>query len=374
MITTVLALVVLAAPASPSPGGPVSAPAGALTGGDSGTLDWFAGSWEELWREAAAKRRIVLLHFRGASCAESRRLDADTYSDPAVIAATREILCFAIDLETAGGRGLAARYGVSEPPMMLFLEPTGTVRDFVFGYISAPSFLGEFRRILRDEGTVSALRRRLAEDATDLEAHYALARKLRALGDEAGYSEHLAAIRRLDPEEKSLTSRRIALAKLLGQARRSLDPSPLYAFVAREREAVLVYPAWLEIHRLESRLMSRARTAEEKTAHRTRWLAAARRAWELVPPEEIGIVGNNLAWGIYEWRAEVGPADLAFAVELARRAVAVLPLDANVVDTLACCLFAFGNTEEALQLVRRCIELQPNNEEWRKRLADFEGR
>ena len=81
--------------------------------------------------------------------------------------------------------------------------------------------------------------------------------------------------------------------------------------------------------------------------------------------------GNELAWQIYEGREEASEADLAFAVEVGRKAMAAAPEDPNVIDTLACCLSAVGEREEALTLVRRCIELEPENGIWKDRLAEL---
>ena len=54
-------------------------------------------------------------------------------------------------------------------------------------------------------------------------------------------------------------------------------------------------------------------------------------------------------------------------------AAAVANRDAYVIDTLACCLYAVGLKDEAIEALRRCIELEPANLKWKDRLREFGG-
>ena len=123
---------------------------------------------------------------------------------------------------------------------------------------------------------------------------------------------------------------------------------------------------------LEGQAARAAKDPEHSRKHLQRYFAAARSLWPLVPEEQHESLGNNIAWSFYENRAGATPADLEFALGVAQKAVAAAPETPYVVDTLACCLFAVGRHEEALAQVRRCIELDPQNLEWRERLALFE--
>ena len=91
-----------------------------------------------------------------------------------------------------------------------------------------------------------------------------------------------------------------------------------------------------------------------------------------MPAEQVGYLGNNIAWNFYEGRAGASRSDLEFALEVATKAAAAAQDVPAVVDTLACCLFAVGRKEEALKQVRRCIELDPQNPEWRERETEFQ--
>lgn len=91
---------------------------------------------------------------------------------------------------------------------------------------------------------------------------------------------------------------------------------------------------------------------------------AYRRALELAP--ELAGASNNLAMLI----ADHG-GDLAEAVELARRTIAVVPNEPNYHDTLAYVLKRAGRTDEAREAIERAIELDPGNPAWRTRLNEM---
>jgi Flp pilus assembly protein TadD len=112
---------------------------------------------------------------------------------------------------------------------------------------------------------------------------------------------------------------------------------------------------------------------DEKLALRAKWIAAARELWSNTPEERHAGMGNNIAWSLYELRAEIGAEDKAFALEVAKVAAKAAPEDASVIDTLACTLHMNGQVEEAVKTVKRCLELEPDNAEWQRRLEEFGG-
>ena len=118
-----------------------------------------------------------------------------------------------------------------------------------------------------------------------------------------------------------------------------------------------------------------SRTEEERTSHRKRGFDAARKLWPHVSPENEYFVhiGNNIAFSYYQGRAHLAARDLAWALEIARKVAANAPEDAYVIDTLACCLYAVGLEDEAVEALRRCIELEPANLKWKERLREFGG-
>jgi thioredoxin-related protein len=337
-----------------------------------GKVAWFAGSYADLLAEAARSKRIVLLDFFSRTNAYSKKLERITYNDPAVLQELRELLAFAIDVDRKESKDLRKRFMVQSAPALVFLDPDGALREQISGFLSPEPFLAELRRIKENRGTFSDLRRRIQEDGNDLDSRWELACKLRASGDLRGYEEQVAQIRERDREGRSSASRRLQLSLLCAAASARFELEPLYAFVEREQEPAILFDAWLSIWTLEGQAARSERDADVARRHELRYFAAARALWPLVPAEQHGRLGNNIAWSIYECRAGATPSDLTFALGVAAKAVQAAPEVPAVVDTLACCLFAVGRREEALAKVRRCIELDPQNPEWVERLAEFQ--
>lgn len=345
---------------------------GSVTAQDSRSgVDWARGELDEVLRGAREADRCVMLSFRSDWAPLSRKLDKVCLTDARVLDELADLVCFQVDSDTREGKALRKRYTVQIPPTLVFLEPTGAIRDQVNSFMPPEGLVHELRRIKRNEGTLSALRGTIQSNPGQLDARWELAKKLKEFGDLRGFDAEVAEIRARDPEGRSMASRSMRLAELYASAQSRLDLAPLYAFVASETEPRLLYEGWLGIWRLEGKAARDARDEEAAATHHERYFAAARALWPLVPEAEHGYLGNNIAWCIYENRCCATPEDLAFALEVARKAHAAAPAVAYVVDTYACCLFAVGEKEQALEAIDRCIELDPRNPGWRERKAEF---
>lgn len=334
-------------------------------------IAWFRGTYEELLVESARTKRLVFLDFFSHANAHSKKLEKGTLADCVIVAELSQMLCFAIDADGKESKPLRKRFQILNAPALVFLDPDGTLRDQITGFIAAEPFLIELRRIKANKGTFSDLRARIAKDADDLDSRWGLAQKLRAIGDIYGFEEQVSEIRERDREGRSPASRRLHLSTLYTTAAMRLDLEPLYAFVAAEKDPALLFDGWWSIWTLEGQAARSANSPEEARRRELRYFAAARELWPLVPAEQHGRLGNNIAWSFYECRTAASRSDLEFALGVAQKAVAAAPEVPAVVDTLACCLFAVGKRDEAVAQARRCIELDPQNPTWRERLAEF---
>lgn len=334
-------------------------------------VDWARGDLDDVLARARENGRCVMLSFRSDWAPLSRKLDRVCLTDARVLGELEDLLCFEVDSDTREGKALRKRYTVQIPPTLVFLEPGGAIRDQVNSFMPPEGLVHELRRIKRNEGTLSALRAVIQESPGQLDARWELAKKLKEFGDLRGYDAQVAEIRSRDPDGRSMAARSLHLAELYATAQSRLDLAPLYAFVASESEPRLLYEGWLCLWRLEGKAARDARDEEAAAAHHERYFAAARALWPLVPEEEHGYLGNNIAWCIYENRCCATPDDLAFAMDVATKAYAAAPNVPYVVDTYACCLFTVGEKEKALKAIDRCIELDPRNPGWRERKAEF---
>lgn len=334
-------------------------------------IQWFQGSFDELLAKASETKRLAFLDLWADWCHYCKQMEKETLSDPGVAHELADVLCFSVDTGKEENAPIVERFNAhGEVPMLIFLEPDGELRDVFSGYKAPAEFIAEVRRIKRNENTVSALRKAIEKDPKNVEARYELAQKLRKIGDHGGYAREIAIIHELDPEGRTVPSRRLVLLKLRKNAEAELRLDPVYAFIQGESEANLLFEGWLEIWKLEQYMTKVARDDAERDLHRKKAFAAARALWPHVPKKDWR-VGNNIAWSYWEGREYLTPADLMWALEVAETVAKEAPRNAYVIDTLACCLWAVGRRDEAIEAVRRCIELEPKNAIWKQRLAEF---
>ena len=332
-----------------------------------GAIEWFEGTYQAALDRAAAEEALVFIDFWTDWCRWCDRLHAETYSADSVVAELRGVVCITVDAESERGAALARRFGVRKYPTLLVVNKSGDPEDKLGGFLHAPTLVAELRRVKRGECTISALRKTVAADGADLGARWALARKLKAVGDGAGYDQEVAAIQLADPNGRSAPMRAMALSRLLKatfgtfKRTREFDARELRALLAGEEDGEILYEGW-------STLAYYQAVSDRRGAARTSY----RLAWPHCPVTKIGDFGNQVAWLYWESASEITTEEKAWALAVARKAALAAGDDVAVLDTLACCLYMNGLKSEALSAVRRCIELDPDMEEWRERLRAFE--
>ena len=344
-------------------------------GASHGKVDWFEGTYDELLARARAEGKVVMLSFYDETCRFCARLDREAYSDDDVLAVLEDVLCMSVDADSPVGRELDARYPTGgHYPAVIFLDPDGGLRDRISGYVPVSYFLPELERILRDEGTLGDLRRKVAAAPEDLGHIWAYAQRLDEFGDRVGYRAQVLRLRALDPEGDSQPLRHLAMLDAIDELGARRDDGPLRALLAEETYGELLYLGWSTLARHE---LSEARRAEraDRTgachAHRLAFHQAHLNAWPHVPKAYRAWFGNHVAWDIYKDWAILSDEVRAKGIEIARIATDLEPGSPDLLDTLACLLFSDGQLDEAIELARRCIALEPDKDLWRNRLALF---
>lgn len=386
-------------------------------GGSHGKLTWFEGSYDELLVEAAKTDRPIFLDYYTDTCAPCRLLDGSTFSDKAVVKSMSGYLCYAID----GNGVMPSRFGKSTPvrmfPTLMFLDSKGKQVDVIEGFIPARSFLREVERIGNDVGTLPGLKAKLAVapedvltlldlalkqqlfgdgaasyaskqaalqltqanrgfDTQSVEARFAIANRWRKLGNTAEWSKQVSAILALDPEGKSRPVRRIAFDRALAQVSSSMNDTDLRTVMVGETDGEMLHLGWHALSTAENYRAQRAalkQNKEDATRYRQLRRQAIREAFKHAPPEQ------SLSYGIYvaqlhldEIEDVMGAEKLA-VLEVARALATEAASDTECLDLFAQWLAHTGDRKQALEIAKRCVQLDPTRMRWRGRVAELEA-
>lgn len=133
-----------------------------------GSSVWFKGNVVQAADQARDRETLVMMEFYTDWCSWCRRLEEDTFTDPAVVAELEMVVPMRVDAEGAGEE-LASRFGVDSYPTMVFIDPDGEEVDRILGYLPPEAFVRQMQRI-RTGDTFMACLYRLAEDPADVEA------------------------------------------------------------------------------------------------------------------------------------------------------------------------------------------------------------
>jgi thiol-disulfide isomerase/thioredoxin len=410
-LPSLLAILLAALTATASP---TSAALPAVEG--RGRITWFEGTYEQALAEAARSDRILFLDFWTSWCPWCQSMARETYTDLAVAQEfSSGIVCLSLDAESVEGRRISASFGVQDYPSLLFLEPDGSPRDAISGYVTAPRLRSEVQRIKRGEETVADFHKRITADPNDLvariclsaklrrfartveaeaqmntvrkklergegyardsiESRWAVASKLREVGELELYREQADAILRLDRQRKSLAARSIAIYDAIEHLRSKGEDAPLRKLLKREKDSRLLFDGWRWVAALADERVKAAElesSDEDVAVYRREGREARKAAWPHCPLTERALFSNNLAWAYWQDRANLSAAERTFALEVATVAQQLEPNNVLLLDTFACCLWMNGRKDEAQRQVKRCIELDPENKEWRKRLTQL---
>jgi thiol-disulfide isomerase/thioredoxin len=348
---------------------------------EHGELPWFEGTYSELIKAAKEAQKPVMIDFWTTYCGWCKKLDRDTFSDESVLAAMEGFLVWNVNAETPEGRRLVKRFKITTYPSLVFVDPDGSPRDLIRGYLPPDAFKVEAERLLRNEDTISGYEARIKADPGDLDARIGLVKKYEQFGDILGRQKQLREIKRLDPEGKTLAGEYGLLEGekneilAIWNRTREIDTSRIERFLGKAKHAEVRYQGWTHIantrHREAQQLTGRVsekRLSELRSFSRT----AFEKAWADCPESERARDGVQMIL-VYCETYDMTAEQARFVLGAARSLTEFAPEDPPVWDALATAEQVAGERKAALAAIRRCIELEPDNKRWTKRLQQLEG-
>ena len=161
---------------------------GTATAQDS--INWYATDWIEAMEAAREQDKLIAIYCYRDGHEAAASFWTNTMLDESVQEKLKEeFISFSASADNAVGDGLMKKYHTDTIPAIIVVMPDGSIEDRVLGYWDSEGLLFHLERIQRGEGTVSEARKAYEKDKKDGLRHYELAKRLREVGDDAGFTE-----------------------------------------------------------------------------------------------------------------------------------------------------------------------------------------
>lgn len=355
------------APVPPSAPPPKEAPADAPPAATGVVFEAHDLPFADALGKAKAAAKPVFIDFSTEWCGWCRKLEKDVFSREDVAQAMAAFVCLHVDAEKGEGVELAKRYGAHGFPTLVVVDAAGDEVDRIVGYLPPEKYLAEIARIRSGEGTLPALKAKVAASPDDSDAVLAYAEKVSATkpAEADGLLEALG--EKAKGKDRALEAKvlgvRARLAEETGDATKAgaLCDRILEEFADTEAAAgALANAVNVKIGTkgdfaggLAVIEKVRAKTKDGKLPLDAEVLAAkihAAMAGQALARAAAAAGDdaerlNEVAWMAFEMRS-----NLRAAIGWARKAVELSKEAPEIVDTLASLLAVAGNLDEAIAL------------------------
>ena len=260
--------------------------------------------------------------------------------------------------DSAEGKTLIEHYKISGFPSIVFVDSDSIEIDRIIGYLPPDNFLIELKRIQRGENTIPDYIKRTTENPNDFNLWKALAQKYEDRGDLPSAVEVWESVAEANIGNKVLVDYK--LVELYAQINK--DVSGLEKFVVNNLDSEFTPYAFRNIINVQRRLHDIE--AESKT-----WIKFIN-YMELKENQSAGFY-NSFAWRMSEL-----DKNLELALNKIRNGITMVSEDdssslAGFMDTEAEVLWKMGSIDDAVEVIDKCIALQPNDKYFKDQKIKF---
>ena len=336
--------------------------------------------------------KLVLVDFETEWCVWCDRLDTDTYTDQRVIEfAKKNLISKKIDAEKNNGPQQKKKYRVMGYPTILLLDSEGNEIDRIVGYRPSDEFLNELNRIKNRENTLSDLITRYKKNINNSSVKIDLAEKyiLMNLPDSArslldniysyqkkkhqldfsvsfNLSQLYYKIRSLDRSieildqivESGVDSSDIAyFYRLLYKSKRSSDIDALLEYAELSENIDRKQKSYWQIIRI---LKKHKREPDLEAELYLKVIALYTSDYKYLPS-----LLNSFAWRMTELEKnlDIALVKINKALEYGE--------DIKILDTKAEVLWKLNRSEEAVEIIEKCILSDPQNKYYKDQKKKF---
>lgn len=335
-----------------------------LTTSAHAEIKFLRGKLAEAVDVAEHAKKPIMVDFITDWCRWCDTLDARTYSNADVADYINEhVVPIKIDAEKGEGIDIAKKYGVMAYPTILFIHPDGDEIDRILGYVPAEPFLKTVTDYVNGVNTMSTMLADVKTKPDDPALRYALATKYMDRNNSAGAIEHFKKLLELDPHNTLGHNEEAEYNVAVATFKESKDAKPVEEFVAKYPKSDMgrnaLYTVW--------RTYAKAKDGANARKYFTQYIEGN--------PSDASMMNN------YAWACAENGIDLDHASEVIKQAVNLATKDgekASFIDTYATVEFARGNTEQAIELEQRALDILKNVPgaklaEYEKSMAKFKA-
>ena len=340
------------------------------------------------------QNKLVLLDFETDWCVWCDRLDADTYTDERVIEfAKQNLISKKIDAEKDSGPEQKIKYRVRGYPTILLLDTDGNEVDRIVGYRPPDEFLNELKRIKSRDNTISDLTDRHEKDPDHYPTQIALAKKYILVNLPDSASQLLDNVYSGQQNRSQLD---FSLALSLGQLYYqigSLDKSirildQIVESGVDSSDTGYFFGLMYKARKTSDidELLQYADFSENKDRKKQsywqiiRILKKQKRDPDLEAElylKAIALYGSEYKYlpsllNSFAWRMTVLEKNLDIALEKINEALESGE-DLRILDTKAEVLWKLNRAEEAVQVIEKCIQGDPDKKHYRDQKNKFLG-
>lgn len=167
-------------------------------------LPWIQ-SYQQALKQAQQEDKLILAYLYTDWCGYCKKMEAETFTDPAVIDEMSDsYVWLKLNAETDGeGRQLQERFNITGYPGLLLLDGDGQEMERISGFVPAGAFRQRVAAAAGGPGSFVSLLRTASQEPDSIEVQYRLAEEYIERGDFSAAIERLRRVIELDPENSS---------------------------------------------------------------------------------------------------------------------------------------------------------------------------
>jgi len=321
-------------------------------------FQWVEESFNDVLNRA--NNKLVLVEFYTDWCTWCKKLEAETFPEKSVIdIAHKYYISTKIDAEKDEGPELKEKYSVSGYPTTVIVDNNGNEVDRIVGYLPADQYVAELDRIRQGIETIPALQSRVAVEPEDIDAWKMLATKYEDNGSTKLAEEAWFQLATLDEEMMELAAFKSAVFAMASDGK----TDKLKAFIDQNPTSQYLTKAYYTLVKFYKKHDD---VNEEAQIYKL--------FSDLIV--QSGKDNYNALNG-YAWRMAELDLNLEDALNKIRLAVDMIDskemlAKAQVMDTEAEVLWKLGRTTDAVEVINKCIELQPDDEYYTNQKSKFQ--